>query len=142
MNHCVNLCEVQDVVGLYCDAVATNDGGKLLFASFFGRDTAVHEFLARLTVSVASGGMDTFNVVLPAGKLPVFIGNADNLNKTTGRMPKGNLFGEMVHLWLYDNIAVEPDRANRTAVMLQMAHETSSVDDRLWSCLLYTSRCV
>ena len=49
----------------------------------------------------------------------VRIGNPDRLDKMTGRMPKANLFGDLVHLWLFDKKARSPDYVNRQAYLLQ-----------------------
>lgn len=51
-------------------------------------------------------------------------------------MPKGNLFGELVHLWLYDPITLEPDRVNRRAILLMLANDEPDPEmeeHRLWS---------
>jgi hypothetical protein len=48
----------------------------------------------------------------------VHVGNADRLEKFTGKLPRDNLFGNLVHLWLYDPALIRPDRSNRVAWVL------------------------
>ena len=54
------------------------------------------------------------------------------------------LFGSLVHLWLYNRLAVEPDRANRRALLLYQPMELSSANgrsrlvSRLWSQVMAT----
>lgn len=125
------LHEVQGIFGLFCDAVITDAAGNLVFTSLWGRDTAVQELLARLTVATGEGGMDSFAVVASGRRLVVYPRDVERLSKHTGRMPKGNLFGEMVNLWLFDPITLEPDRVNRRAILL--SRDAAIDQSRLWA---------
>ncbi len=124
------LHEVQGIYGIFCDAVVTDAASNLVFTSLWGRDTAVQELLARLTVSVGEGGLDSFAVVVSGRRLMVYPRDVERLGKHTGRMPKGNLFGEMVNLWLFDPITLEPDRVNRRAILL--GRDAVIDQNRLW----------
>jgi hypothetical protein len=46
------------------------------------------------------------------------VGNAERLTKISGRLPKANLFGNLVHTWIYDPVATMPDMVNRAAWLL------------------------
>ncbi len=106
---------VNEINDVYCDALVC-DEGYLVFASCWGRDTAIQELLARLTLTANEGGIsqlsfdghvasengDTSDSKLRFENYPAKIGNPDRLDKMTGRMPKSNLFGDLVHVWLFD----------------------------------------
>lgn len=71
----------------------------------------------------------------PSRSLNGSISNVDRLNKLTGRMPKRNLFGDMVQLWLYDQAAAKPDYASRRAVRIVRADADDTGSDLTWRLL-------
>ncbi|WP_404357236.1 hypothetical protein [Methylotuvimicrobium sp. KM1] len=108
---------IDELHDVFCDALVDDDGW-LVFASCWGRDTAIQELLARLTLPDSEGGLSKLTFLDDAMNRTVGIGNPDRLDKMTGRMPKVNLFGDIVHLWLFDKKAVTPDFVNRRAYLL------------------------
>ncbi len=108
---------IDELHDVFCDALVDDDGW-LVFASCWGRDTAIQELLARLTLPDSEGGLSKLTFLDDAMNRTVGIGNPDRLDKMTGRMPKANLFGDIVHLWLFDKKAVTPDFVNRRAYLL------------------------
>jgi len=108
---------IDELHDVFCDALVDEDGW-LVFASCWGRDTAIQELLARLTLPDSEGGLSKLTFLDDAMNRTVGIGNPDRLDKMTGRMPKVNLFGDIVHLWLFDKKAVTPDFVNRRAYLL------------------------
>lgn len=126
------LLTLETVYGIYCDAWV-DDEEMLVFASFWGRDTAIQEFLARLTLSNHENGINQLYLVGFASKT-LRIGNPERLDKLTGRMPKTNLFGDIVQLWLFDKKVREPDFANRKAYMLIQPDHFDPVHD-FWGTL-------
>ena len=108
---------IDELHDVFCDALVDDDGW-LVFASCWGRDTAIQELLARLTLPDSEGGLSKLTFLDDAMNRTVSIGNPDRLDKMTGRMPKANLFGDIVHLWLFDKKAVTPDFVNRRAYLL------------------------
>jgi hypothetical protein len=57
-------------------------------SSPWARDTAVQEFLARLTLGRDEQGLDQFHVITEQGaSIPVFVGNVENLEKQRTRLP-------------------------------------------------------
>lgn len=138
------LMPITETPGLYADAALTDEGHNLLFLSLWGRDTAIQEFRARLSLPVHEGGLDSFR--LEGQGMPfVQVGNPERLMNDSGRTPPQVIFGSLVHLWLYDRLAVEPDRANRRALLLYHPGEGSTAEgetslrQRLWS--LVTETC-
>jgi hypothetical protein len=124
---------IPEAPGLFADAVVT-DQSTLVFLSLWGRDTAIQEFVARLSVPVKEGGMDSFWLEAEDSTY-VQVGGTDRLQKDTGRMPKTNIFGDVVHLWLYDRLAFSPDYANRRALLFYRPGEeqTANTSERLWA---------
>ena len=113
------LLPVVDAPGLYADAVLTDDSDNLLFLSLWGRDTAIQEFRARLSLPEREGGLDNFRLEHPDGRrIFVQIGDGERLASESGRTSTRTIFGALVHLWLYDRLATHPDRANRRALLL------------------------
>jgi len=125
---------INEVNDVYCDALVC-DEGYLVFASCWGRDTAIQELLARLTLATSEGGISqlSFDGYLSSGIVrvenhPVKIGNPDRLDKITGRMPKSNLFGDLVHVWLFDKTTRTPDYVNRQAYLLLLPGQGDQVN--------------
>jgi hypothetical protein len=122
------LYAVGDVHGLFADAIVQHkDTGALLFGSFWGRDTAVQEFLARLSLASSEGGLTAVTLAdvdapeRPDGQVRIRIDDPGQLAKLTGRMPAANLFGAVAQVWLYVPLAAAPDYAGRRALRLLLA---------------------
>ena len=113
------MLEINDIPGVFCDAHLVDDSG-VRFMSIWGRDTAIQEFLARLFLPERDGGIRSFRVggSAVAGACIVSITDPDQLIRLTARR-SGTVFGELVHVWLYDRIAVDADQANGRALLLQ-----------------------
>jgi|GWRWMinimDraft_15_1066023.scaffolds.fasta_scaffold19014_1 hypothetical protein len=118
--------------GLHGDALLL-DSSNLMFLSAWGRDTAIQSFVASLSLGESQGGADKFWVQAQSS-FQVWV-NTQRVEKETGRMPKGSLFGNIAQLWLYDPILAKPDRANRLGyVPYRSGHERASQSrDRVWS---------
>lgn len=128
------LMEVVEAPGLFADALLTDERGSLLFISLWGRDTAVQELLARMTLANDEGGIRTLHVNAEDGPQAVHLDRMPCMDKHTGRMPPRNLFGDLIQLWVYDKLAIEPDRANRQALMLHRPDDPDAVlQERLWN---------
>lgn len=124
------LLKVEDVSDVFCDALLT-DTASVLFMSLWGRDTALQELLARLTLKSSDGGLRGLHV----GERYVDMSNSESLEKYSGRLPTSSLLGSIAHMWLYDPIVLAPDRANRRAVLLHRGSPGPEVevDARLWA---------
>lgn len=55
-----HLMQVDEAPELFADAVLVDAADNLLFLSLWGRDTALQEFLARLSLPSHEGGLDSF----------------------------------------------------------------------------------
>lgn len=126
------LYRIDECPDLMADGCVGDEHGNLVFLSAWARDTAVQEFLARLTLGRSEQGLDQFHLVTDQASIPVVVGNADNLEKRSTRAFRRTLFGSMVHLWLFDKRCVKPDKANASALAL-LPRAVSDHTDRLWA---------
>jgi hypothetical protein len=135
-------CTLKELQDLFVDACIRDAAGNLMFMSVYGRDGAVQQLLAAIQLGSAEGGLRYLTLVDPQTRrdvLPVSIGDRDRLTKFTGRLPKENLFGNLVHLWLYDPEIMKPSRGTGSAWLLvdqcsdpaglQLEHRR----DRVWA---------
>jgi hypothetical protein len=127
------LYRLEECPDLMADACVGDEHGHLVFLSVWARDTAVQEFLARLTLGRSEQGLDRFHLVTEQGtSIPVLVGNVENLEKRTTRAFRRTLFGALVHLWLFDKRCVKPDKANASALAL-LPKGVSNHTERLWT---------
>lgn len=127
------LFRIDECPDLMADGCVADENGNLVFLSIWARDTAVQEFLARLTLSRTEQGLERFHLITEQDVLvPIFVGNADHLEKRSTRAFRRTLFGSMVHLWLFDTRCVKPDKANASALAL-LPRDRSDHTGRLWA---------
>ena len=135
------LYRIREVSDLFVDACVRHPtSGELLFLSVYGRDGAMLEFFASFALPREQGGLTEFTLTDQDDRSStVYVTKPDGLTKLTGKLPKGNLFGNLAHAWLYDRDVAKPDRANRTAWGLYptrypdgRAADDAAIVDRLW----------
>jgi len=132
------LFKLKELSDLYADACVRDESGQLMFLSLYGRDTAIQQLLAAFTLKVTEGGLSAFHLQDPEGQAHVvYVGNAERLEKFTGKLPRDNLFGNLAHVWLYDPALIRPDRSNRVAWVLvdSVQHGSNPLEviwDRAW----------
>lgn len=127
------LHRIDECPDLMADGCVSDEHGNLIFLSVWARDTAVQQFLARLTLGRDEQGLEQFHLVTEQGaSIPVFVGNVDTLEKRTTRAFRRTLFGSMVHLWLFDKRCVKPDKANASALAI-LPTAVSNRTERLWT---------
>ena len=127
------LYRIDECPDLMADGCIGDEHGNLVFLSLWARDTAVQEFLARLTLGHDEQGLEQFHLITEQGSsLPMFVGNVERLEKRTTRAYRRTLFGSLTHLWLYDHRCVRPDKANATALAL-LPRDSVHRLDRLWT---------
>lgn len=126
------LYRIDECPDLMADGCVADESGNLVFLSIWARDTAVQEFLARLTLGRDEQGLDQFHIITEqGGSLPVFVGNVENLEKRITRAYRRTLFGSLTNVWLFDRRCIRPDKANATALAL-LLRDSSHRRDRLW----------
>ena len=128
------LFKLKELSDLYADACVRDESGQLMFLSLYGRDTAIQQLLAAFTLKVTEGGLSAFHLQDPDGQAQVvYVGNADRLEKFTGKLPRDNLFGNLAHVWLYDPALIRPDRSNRVAwVLVDGVHHEANPLEVIW----------
>lgn len=127
------LYRIDECAELMVDACLCDEQRTLVFLSLWGRDTAVQEFLARLTLGEKEDGLNRFHLVTDEHlSIPVFVGNVDRLEKRTTRAFRRTLFGSMLHVWLFDRCCIKPDKANASALAL-LPKDAVSHTERLWT---------
>jgi len=126
------LYRVDECADLMVDGCVSDENGNLVFLSVWARDTAVQEFIARLTLGREEQGLDQFHLVTDQGhSIPVFVGNVDMLEKRVTRAYRRTLFGSLTNLWLFDRRCVRPDKANAAALAL-LPRGCVNRAERLW----------
>lgn len=117
----MNMYSLLEQSDVFVDACVADQREQLLFVSAYGRDTSLQQFMARLHQPVNQGGVDSVTLRKEGEKsdaLKVLVGDARRLEKTTGRMPKAGLLGNLVHAWIFDPLALQVDHASRSAWLL------------------------
>jgi hypothetical protein len=126
------LYRIDECPDLMADGCVGDEHGNLVFLSLWARDTAIQQFLARLTLGRDEQGLDQFHLITEqAASVPVFVGNLENLEKRSTRVYRRTLFGSLVNLWLFDRRCVRPDKANASALAL-LPRDCIHRLDRLW----------
>lgn len=128
------LYPIAECPDLMADGYIGDEDGTLLFLSVWARDTAIQQFLARLTLGSDDEGLDRLRIVIDdtGRSIPTLIGNVGRLDKRSTRVFRRTLFGSIVNLWLFDRRCVKPDKANASALaFLRRSDEDGS--SRLWS---------
>lgn len=64
------LYRIDACADLMADACIRDEQGNLIFLSVWARDTAIQQFLARLTLSRDEGGLDQFQLITEQGAPP------------------------------------------------------------------------
>jgi len=127
------LYRIEESQDLMADACVCDESRHLVFLSAWGRDTAVQEFLARLTLGSAEKGLDGFHLVsAERTSIPVSVANAQALQKRTTRAYQRTLFGSMLNVWLLDSRCLQPDKANASALAI-LPREEARRTARLWT---------
>lgn len=127
-----NLFAIEEYPDLFADACCVSSDDDCLFLSFWGRDTATQELLARLTLPLSQDGLDTLHIMEGEAAYRVRFRNMDNYDKRTTRAFQKTRFGSLVQVWLFDLRCVSPDRANLETIMLLEPNDPKVVEDRLW----------
>ncbi|SFT71603.1 hypothetical protein [Paraburkholderia aspalathi] len=127
------LYRIDECPDLMADGCVSDEYGNLVFLSVWARDTAIQEFLARLTLGHDEQGLEECHVITEqAGAIPIVIGNVDRLEKRFTRAYRRTLFGSMVHLWLFDRRCIRPDKTHASAMAL-LPHDSHRRLDHLWA---------
>lgn len=121
---------IEDVAELYCEALVVHNR-NVVFGSFYGRETAIQETLARLSLkSQDEAALTEFSLALSPDEDTCWAIDGARLEKTVLRLPEPNLFGNVLQLWLYAKR--QSSVQNAYVLYLNDANEAESV---IWQAL-------
>ncbi|WP_434533540.1 hypothetical protein [Dickeya chrysanthemi] len=125
------LFRIDECTDLMVDACVCRENGDLVFVSIWARDTAIQQFIARLTLGHDEDGLNQLHLVTEhGGSGPVFIPSVEHLEKRLTRNYRRTLFGSLTNLWLFDQRCICPDKNTASALALLPRAATPTV--RLW----------
>ena len=126
---------IPEIPYLFCDSAVTDHSGRFIFASIWGRDTAIQELFARISLPL---GDEKNLTTLTCMGLSMQVVDPKRLDKVTGKLPKHSMFGELVHAWIFDLSTKEPNLVTRCGCLLR--EDDRSDDDAVWSVIQSVSR--
>ncbi|TAG49773.1 MAG: antirestriction protein [Betaproteobacteria bacterium] len=134
------LFSLLDFSDVYADACVCNHSGEIIFLSIYGREAGLHQLTAAFHLPASAGGVTQLRIAEPQSDAKssqrihaVAVGDARRLEKTTSKFPKGNLFGSLTHMWIYDPAVRSLDRASQTAWLLfERSQTVDEIADRTW----------
>lgn len=140
--------QIDQCADVFVDGCVRNEASQLMFLSLFGRDTATKELLARIQLGKNQDGLQELRLKGlgdQAGQThTIYVGDPNRLEKYTGRLPKGNLFGNLTHMWIFDPIIQAPDKGAQQAWLVERisadktAHELH-MRARAWDAVCHLS---
>ena len=136
----VPLWQLQEFSDIYADALCRDDAGQVMFMSCYGRDTAIQQLMAAFQLPTGNGGIDTFRLapaipmdgIKPGQSTTAFVGDPRRLTKLTGKLPRRNLFGNLAHVFIFDENIVQANRGSGTGWVLTAAAEAELHRHRVW----------
>ena len=125
---------VESTTPLFVDAYLM-DGERWIFGSFWGSETTMQEFFARLTLANHEQGLRSFTLESSTGERQrIFAGRVDDLTKVTGRTPNTTVLGSFCNVWIFDPALQKPDRTQGEAYIIGRPHESrAQMWWRAWS---------
>lgn len=131
------LLQLAEIPNIMADSYICDERRSLAFLSVWGRDTAVQELLARLTLKNDDALTQLTLTDAALNEHIVFPGNTDNLDKRSSRHQQTR-FGTLIHTWLFDKRCLTPDRANGQAFLL-LRCDDPHWRERAWTLLQETT---
>lgn len=117
------LATIKELPSITVDACILDPAGQVTFLSCWGRDTAMSELIARLTLDSGEESLRSGITLVMSSGASCRVGfNTTLLEKQLSRNYRGTLFGCINHLWLYDRRTVSPDYANLTSKIMLEQH--------------------
>lgn len=125
--------EIDEFPGLFADACIRDLNGAVIFLSVFGRDTGLRQMTSAFHLGAARDGVDEINLtsVSTLEKCNARIGDASVLEFHTGRL-QTELFGDIVHGWIYNPMLEKPDFKSRLGWIIQPNMSEDQLAKRIW----------
>lgn len=110
---------------LFLDAYLL-DGEHWVFGSFWGSETTMQEFFARLTLPNHEEGLRAFTLVSGAKRVRIHAGQVGDLIKVVGKTPPTTVLGALCNVWIFDPALQQPNRSAGEAYVIGLPNETPS----------------
>jgi hypothetical protein len=125
---------VESTTPLFVDAYLM-DGDRWVFGSFWGSETTMQEFFARLTLANHEQGLRSFTLLSASGESQrIYAGRVVDLTKVTGKTPPTTVLGSFCNVWIFDPSLQQPDRTNGESYIIGRPDETrAQMWLRAWS---------
>lgn len=131
------MLQLNEIPHIMADGYVCDERRSLLFLSVWGRDTAIQELLARLTLRNEDALTQCTLTDTSLNEHILFPGNTANLDKRASRHTRTR-FGTLVHTWLFDKRCLVPDKENGQAILL-LNRDDPHWRERAWTLLSETT---
>lgn len=128
------MIHIKQQANVFCDGFVANDTG-LLFASFWGRNTSLQQFLARMELPIHEDGINelTFELSKETSQT-FFLQSVKNMQKLSGRVPNTIYDKDLSQVFIYDKSTIKIDCAAYKATILYF--DTIQIDNQsIWKLL-------
>lgn len=118
------MIHIKQQSGVFCDGFVANDTG-ILFASFWGRNTTLQQFLARMELPAYEGGINELTFEISQDSAPTFfLQEVKNMQKLSGRITNTIYGKDLSQVFVYDRSTLEIERGICKATVLYFNHAT------------------
>lgn len=126
---------------LFSDAYLL-DGERFVFGSFWGNESTLQEFFARLSLPNHEHGLRSFTLQSPEGeRVRIQAGSVGDLSKLTGKTPPSTVLGAFCHVWIFDPALQNPNRGSGLAYVVGTQDESlDHIRERTWTVVQELSR--
>lgn len=128
------MIHIKQQSNIFCDAFVANDTG-ILFASIWGRNTSLQQFLARMELPDNQGGISELTFETSEEISQTFVlQNVKNMQKLSGRIPETIYGNDLSHIFIYDKSTASIDYGAYKATVLYL-NDTQIDDKAVWRIL-------
>lgn len=114
---------LKDLPDLKCDSCIANDNSELIFMSIWGRDTAIQELFAKLTIG-ETNKHGFFDIKLNHHR--VFLAEGRQYTKRTLKLSKTQ-FGSLIHAFIFDKRIIEPNRDSNSMISIYKIEDIPTI---------------
>jgi len=128
------MIHIKQQAGVFCDSFVAGDTG-ILFASFWGRNTSLQQFLARMELAIDEDGINQLTFEISKDRSPTFLlQNVKNMQKLSGRVA-GTIYGkDLSHVFIYDESTIKINYSGYRATILYF--DNTQIDNQsIWKLL-------
>lgn len=128
------MIHIKQQSGVFCDSFVAGDTG-VLFASFWGRNSSLQQFLARMELPAYEGGINELTFEVSQEDSQTFLlQDVKNMQKLSGRV-SGTIYGkDLSHIFIYDRSTIQIDRSICGATILYF-NNTTIDNQSIWRLL-------